>query len=147
MKTAPDDAEGKSLACRLRRVFRRQAAEQRPEVDRLHAGFDGARIEAGEVENAREQAVQLPERLLHLADGFDGGRIAGDLPLDHGQQQHQRLHRLAQVVAGGGQEIRFGAVGALGLGLGGHEFRFGLLLRADVAEEDRQAPFAGRVHG
>ena len=43
---------------------------------------------------------------------------ARDLLLDQRHEQDERLHRLAQVVAGGGQELGLGEVRPFGLGLG-----------------------------
>ena len=113
------------------------------DVNALRVCFDDAGVKDGDVENARKQAVQSVERLLQLAHGRQCLSLGADLPFDHRQKQLQRLHRLAQIVAGGRQELRFRPVRQLGFGLCGHEFGFSLLLRADVAEEDRQASFPG----
>ena len=82
----------------------------------------------------------LDGRFGHLDRG-GGPRHVLDLPLDGAEQQGQRLHRLAQIVAGGGEELRFGVIGPLGFGLGEREGQFGLFALGDVhAQAAHEAP-------
>ena len=96
-----------------------------------------AGVKARNVEHAVQKAMQAIDRRPHHPGDLDGFRLAGDLPLDHRQQQHQRLHGLAQIVAGRGEELGLGLVGAFGLGLGDGERAGSFDLRRDVAKRGR----------
>ena len=72
--------------------------------------------------------VSPPSAFFILPTVSDRGRVGRDLAFDHGQEQHEGMHWLSQVVACRGQESRFGPIGALGFGLGRDDFDLGLLL-------------------
>ena len=98
-----------SPRCTLRQVWRHNAG-----------------VELRNIENAGQQAVEAvhgaiwPSRPTSAVLG-----ISLTCPLIMLEQQGQRLHRLAQIVTGGGQEFRLGEIGALGfrLGVGERLFR------------------------
>ena len=90
-----------------------QAIEHVGDRHRLHLRTHHARVQPREVEQAIEQAAQRLHRArdaVHQLSALRGQRM----PLQHADEQAQRMHGLAQVVAGGRQEARLGQVAAFG---------------------------------
>ena len=98
-----------------------------------HAGLDLVDVEQ-RVEHAGHRAQRLADPRDHLALplAFDRAR---QQPL----KQRQRLQRLAQVVAGGGEKARLGRVGRFRLPPGGLERVVDALALGDVGEGDDHA--------
>ena len=108
------DAEAQPLARRFQPAFLADALQEDGQVQfrKLRAGHAG--FQHGDVHQRVQQALG---RLEPVAGGVH--QLAQRRPLrllaDHVQIDAQRLERLAQVVAGRGQEARFGGVGLLRL--------------------------------
>ena len=66
-------------------------------------------------------------------------RVAFDRLRQRPLQQRQRLQRLAQIVARGGEKARFRDIGLLGLPLRGFQRLRGVLALGDVGERDDDA--------
>ena len=67
-----------------------------------------------DVEQLGEQALERVDRFVDAVDELRDLGVVGARAQGLGEQAH-RVQRLAQVVAGGGEELRLGAVGDLGL--------------------------------
>ncbi len=72
------------------------------------------------------------DRRLHRFDDLVDFLLAGGLSPEEAQQQDQRLHRLAQVMAGGRKEFRLAEIGPLRFRLGDGQRFLGSLERVDV---------------
>ena len=106
-------AQAQRFCLRLRRELVMQAIEHVGDRHRLHLRTHHARVQPREVEQAIEQAAQRLHRArdaVHQLSALRGQRM----PLQHADEQAQRMHGLAQVVAGGRQEARLGQVAAFG---------------------------------
>ena len=79
-------------------------------------GIDRAGLDLVDVEQHIQHARQRPQRLIEPGQQAFGP-LATDGLRQQFLQQGQRLQRLAQIVAGGGEKARFGEIGALGLQL------------------------------
>ena len=113
-----------ALALSIDREIVADAFDQRFELKGLFPMWHDARIEARDIQQRTEQGI---ERFDRAGDLFDQPLTAGiELALAQRADKHrERMHRLAQVVACGGEKARFRLVGLDG------EF----LLRAEVANE------------
>ena len=95
---------------KCRRSLRKMSASSKcSRVD-----LDAAAVDAGDVEQLGEQALERVDRLVDAVDELRHLGLVGALAQRLGEQAH-RVQRLAQVVAGGGEELGLGAVGDLGL--------------------------------
>ena len=85
-----------------------QAVQREVRMPRLqHAGVD-----LRDVQQLGEQMVQRGHAFAHVADALLPRRV-GLVPGQPFREQRQRVQRLAQVVAGGGQQARLGLAGLL----------------------------------
>ena len=91
-----------------------QPGEQVADAKVLRPRLDAAGVDLGDVEQLGKQAVERVDAAVDAVDQLHRLVVAGLLAQRLGEQS-QRVQRLAQVVAGGGEELRFGAVGQLGL--------------------------------
>ena len=94
-----------------------QPVEQVVDREAHRLGLDGAGLDLVDVEQRVQHAGHGAERLAEPRDELRR-LLALDRSRQQALQQGQRLQRLAQVVAGGGEEARLGDVGQLGLLLG-----------------------------
>ncbi len=137
-KSGEDDTQIQSLRLRLVGERAAQIAEQvvEREIDRLrphHAGLDLIDVEQ-RIEHARHRA----DGVLQAADEVFQRRPGDPLrqqPLD----QRQGLQRLAQIVAGGGQEMGLGDIGPLRLARGRLQRLGRVPASGDVGEGDHDA--------
>src|SRR6185369_11281463 len=83
------------------------------EVDRMD--LDAAAVDLGDVEQLREQALERVDRFVDAVDELRDLGVVAARAQRFSEEAH-RVQRLAQVVARGGEELRLGAVGDLGLG-------------------------------
>jgi hypothetical protein len=99
-----------------------QPREELLQPHRRRVHLDAAGVDAGDVEQLAEQALEGVDALVDAVHQRGDLGVADALAQGLGEQAH-RVQRLAQVVAGGGEELGLGAVGGLGgaarcLGLG-----------------------------
>ena len=94
--------------CSFSRARRRRLEVLRPRLD-------AAGVDLGDVQQLGEQAFQRVDRAVDAVDQVRHLGIGADAVAQRLGEQAQRMQRLAQVVAGGGEELRLGAVGRLGL--------------------------------
>ena len=100
-------------------------------VDRKidHLSADDPRLELVDVEQRVQHARHGAHGLVEPADQPQGGLVL-DLLRQILLQQADRLQRLAQIMAGGGEEPRLAEIGLLGLPLGGlQRFRYAACVR------------------
>ena len=87
-----------------------QHAEQVADGKRLQVGLDHAGVELGDVEHRGERLLQRVDGADHVLHQRLQRRVDEAL-FQRGGEEAQRVHRLAQVVAGGGEEAALLAVG------------------------------------
>ena len=90
-----------------------QLLEQRRQLEVGELELDGAGLELADVEQRVEQPRHRVDGLLLLAQHLEAFRVA-DHAAQGAVQQPERLQRLAQVVARGGEEAALGEIGVLG---------------------------------
>ena len=128
------DFEFQAFACGEIAHLERDTIEHLGYGKRADARLYDTRVELGYVENLAQRIGDRGGRFADLRDQLPliGMQVRGLQTFDeHGQ----RLHRLAQIVARGGEEARFGQIGALGLLLAQREAmqrRLILLVQAQV---------------
>ena len=138
---AADDPQADPLAFGALGVFGTQPADQAIGREHGRPGRDGAGVQPGNIEQPVQKALQGIGRLIDAAGQRQHGMAAQALG-QGGAQEQQRLDRLSQIMAGGGQEPGFGQGRLFGLGAGGGGFVAGGLQggvgfppRAHVAHE------------
>ena len=136
-RLAGPDPQRQAFLHRLRRILGPQLLQQRIEREPLAPGLDHAGVQPGDIEQGIEQMPHRRRRagdVVHQVAAVRGEFLVGQ----QAQEQADREHGLAQVMAGGGQEARFFQVAALGR-----------LLRAAPAPAapDSRSPAAGRPGG
>jgi hypothetical protein len=89
---------------------RRSRREQVAQAHRRRVHLDAAGVDAGDVQQFAEQAFQRVDRFVDAVDQRGHLGVVAALAQRLGKQAH-RVQRLAQVVAGGGEELRLGAAG------------------------------------
>ena len=135
-KVARRKTQGETFGFRPRSILVGEVLRKLPDIDAGDQRVDHAGVELRNVENAAEQAGQAVDRRLRHRRRLENVGTARRLPLDDGQQQRQRLHRLTQIVTRRGQQLRLGQIGAFRLGFRHFQRHLGLLARADVARDD-----------
>ena len=112
----------------------RQLADGKP-PDRRD---DQIGLQLGNIEQRIQQALKGFRRRLDFFDDFQAFLVMF-APGQDVDKHGQRLHRLAQVVAGGGKEAAFGSAGFFGLILGLGQDIIGLFLAGHVLDHGEQA--------
>ena len=111
---ARDNAQAEPLLARRVGEGGLDAIEQPGERELGEVGLEDAGLELGHVEQRLEQVVHRSDRGVDAADQAAAlGRVRFILEL--GDEQVQRMQRLAQVVAGRGEKVRLVRVGDLQL--------------------------------
>ena len=110
---AQAQAQSLFLRLRLRQPGLGRALQQPTQVHVLDVRMHGACVELGDVEQVAEQVLHRRDGGLHLVGEVEL-RGVGQASAQHADQQADRVHRLAQVMAGGGEETGLGGVGAFG---------------------------------
>src|SRR6185437_14530465 len=93
----------------LRREFRTDAREERPERDFRALGNERTGVEARQVDQLRELDLQRAGRRLDVCDERAPLGVAGASG-ERRNVQPERVQRLAQIVAGGGKQLALRAV-------------------------------------
>ena len=112
-RLAGPDPQRQAFLHRLRRILGPQLLQQRIEREPLAPGLDHAGVQPGDIEQGIEQMPHRRRRagdVVHQVAAVRGEFLVGQ----QAQEQADREHGLAQVMAGGGQEARFFQVAALG---------------------------------
>ena len=107
------ERQRETARARLDRRFAREPREQRRERHALAARIERAGLEARQIDQLRELRFERDER------GTDVGDQRRELavvraPSQRRHEQPERVERLAQVVASGGEELALAAIGFLG---------------------------------
>ena len=130
-----------------------QALEQAPQWDVLGLDVDAAGVDLGDVEEFAEQAFEGIDRAVDAVNEVGHFVVLAALAQGFGKQA-ERVQGLAQIVAGGGEELGFGAVGEFGLVLGAFGGRhlgaqaLGQLLRVQTqADHFAEHVVEGPAHG
>ncbi len=127
------DRQAQSLAGREIGEIAAQLVEQRREIEVGEVDLDRTGLELADVEQAIEQSRhRLDGQVLFLEDLL-AFTVANHAP-QRAVEQAERLQRLAQIVAGRGEEAALGDVGVLGFAARLFEGLLGLLALADVAD-------------
>ena len=90
-----------------------QPREQLAQAQRRGVDVDAAGVDAGDVQQLAEQAFEGVDAFVDAVDQAGHLGVVAALAQGFGEQTHG-MQRLAQVVAGGGEELGLGAVGGLG---------------------------------
>jgi hypothetical protein len=119
----------------------------------LGLDVDAAGVDLGDVEEFAEQAFEGIDRAVDAVNEVGHFVVLAALAQGFGKQA-ERVQGLAQIVAGGGEELGFGAVGEFGLVLGALGGRhlgaqaLGQLLRVQTqADHFAEHVVEGPAHG
>jgi hypothetical protein len=104
--------EPKPLGFSLVDVFATHPIDRRSDRERTPLNSDNARVEAGNVEKRAEEPFERIDRGLDLVDQRLS-RSRQNEAAPRADKETEGVNRLAQVMAGGGEEFRLGEVGAL----------------------------------
>ncbi len=109
-----DEAQREPLLLGRRGEVVGEAVEERLQRHGPRARIDRARVQPRDVEHLAEQRLQRADGAGDAAGELAALVVAGALGQRRGEES-ERVQRLAQVVARGGEEARLGEVGAVGL--------------------------------
>ena len=116
-----------------------KAIEQGADLKLDDIRTDDPRLELVDVEQRIQHARHRAERLLELRDQ-PGAALVLDPLSQYPAQQAECLQRLAQVMAGGGEEARLSEIGSLRHKLGGLQRLARPLALGDVVEHHQDLP-------
>ncbi len=132
------DAEFEPPVARRRAEAGAQRVEQLGERHRGQIRLDEARVDLRDVEQRVDHRAQGAQRTVDVAHQF--GRLAlPQAPRQRADEQRHRMQRLAQIVARGGEESRFGADGFDRLVARGLQLRLERALPRDVEQKQEAA--------
>ena len=77
-------------------------------------GLDGSRLQPRHVEERFQQAIERRQRPFDMGQDRRHQLIGPHLRIQDRHLEDERLDRLAEIVAGGGQEFGFGEIGPFG---------------------------------
>jgi hypothetical protein len=126
-----DEAQREAARGRLDAELARELVEQRRERHALAARVERARPRARQVDQLRELRLEPAERAAHARDQRPKLVVAHALR-ERGDEQPERVQRLAQVVARGGEQLALAAVRGLG---GGPRLDRGARARLELGDE------------
>ena len=112
-RAARHDAQREALRPGMESELAVQPVQQRPDAALHHLGLHDASLDLVQVQQGVQHAGHGAQGFVQACDQPDG-LVARDGPGQQPLQQRQRLQRLAQVVAGRGQEAGLGEVGRIG---------------------------------